>query len=83
LVGPRPISPYEVAAMKEEERESGRTEVRPGLTGPGQIHYFLRGPHSIWEESRMDEEYVRQRSLLKDVRLLAQTVWAVFLGRPR
>ncbi len=35
LVGPRPISPYEVAAMKEEDRESGRTEVRPGLTGPG------------------------------------------------
>jgi len=30
-------------------------------------HYFLRGPHSIWEGSRMDEEYVRQRSLLKDL----------------
>ncbi len=82
LVGPRPMSPYEAAALTEEG-ESGRTEVRPGLTGPGQIHYFLRGPHSILEGSRMDEEYVRQRSLLKDVRLLAQTIWAVLLGRSR
>lgn len=83
LVGPRPMPPSEVAALKKEVGESGRTGVRPGLTGPGQINYFLRGQHSLREGSRMDEEYVRQRSLLKDLRLLVQTVWAVLRGRPR
>ena len=30
----------------------------------------------------MDEDYVRQRPLLKDLKLLVQTVWAVLLGVP-
>jgi lipopolysaccharide/colanic/teichoic acid biosynthesis glycosyltransferase len=80
LVGPRPMTPAEGAALKEGEGESGRTELRPGLTGPGQINSFRR-QHSLWEDSRMDEEYVRQRSLPKDLKLLVQTVWTVLLGR--
>ena len=48
LVGPRPMPPYE-ASLKGEEGESRRTEVRPGLTGPEQINYFLHGPHSLRE----------------------------------
>ncbi len=79
LVGPRPMLPNEVAALKEEG-ELGRTEVRPGLTGPRQIQNF-RGPYTVDEGREMDEEYARSRSLLLDLRLLAHTVWAV-LRRP-
>jgi lipopolysaccharide/colanic/teichoic acid biosynthesis glycosyltransferase len=83
LVGPRPLLPSEITALKEEEG-SDRAEVRPGLTGPGQIHYFGGGPQAFREEgSKLDEEYARSRSLLRDLGLLARTVWAVIYRGPR
>lgn len=80
LVGPRPMSLFEVVALKERG-ELGWTEMRPGLTGPWQIHNFVRGPYTLVEKRRMDEEYARSRSLFLDLRLLARTPWAV-LRRP-
>jgi lipopolysaccharide/colanic/teichoic acid biosynthesis glycosyltransferase len=80
LVGPRPMLPGEANALEEEE--SDRTEVRPGLTGPRQIH-DLRGPYPVVGEGRkMDEEYARSRSFLMDLRLLVRTVWAVMRRPP-
>ena len=68
---------------RTKKGEARRTDLRPGLTGPMQINYFLRGPHSLREEVRMDEEYAGQRSLLTDLRILARTIPAVLLGRRR
>lgn len=80
LVGPRPLLPGEVTASKKED-ESARIDVRPGLTGPGQIDDFVRWPETLREGSKIDEEYARSRSLLLDFRLLWRTVATVLGGR--
>jgi lipopolysaccharide/colanic/teichoic acid biosynthesis glycosyltransferase len=80
LVGPRLRHSSESEAF-HQEGDSGRTDLRPGLTGPGQINNFPHGPRSRGEEARMDEEYARQRSLLTDLLILARTVPAILHGR--
>jgi lipopolysaccharide/colanic/teichoic acid biosynthesis glycosyltransferase len=82
LVGPRPLLPGEAAASKGEV-ESARIDVRPGLTGPGQIDDLVRGHQALRAGSRMDEEYARSRSLLLDFKLLMKTVLAVVIGGGR
>ena len=51
----------------------------PGLTCIWQVQGRSRVSFDQW--IRMDLEYIRRRSLLLDLRLLAQTVPGVLLGR--
>ncbi len=76
LVGPRPITQAEVAGPYT--RFGGRQHylaVRPGLTGLWQVS----GRSAISYERRveLDKDYVRDMSLLRDARILWQTVWVV------
>jgi lipopolysaccharide/colanic/teichoic acid biosynthesis glycosyltransferase len=73
LVGPRPQAPTEVELYTAEERE--RLRVRPGLTGLWQIRAWNSLSFEDW--IRYDCEYVRRRSLLLDLRILAETPWSV------
>lgn len=76
LVGPRPALPREVAQWDDGLRE--RLRVRPGLTGPWQVHG--RFTASLEEYERLDVGYVDNWTLLGDLQLLVLTVPAV-LGR--
>jgi len=76
LVGPRPALPREVAQWDDGLRE--RLRVRPGLTGPWQVHG--RFTASLEEYERLDVGYVDNWTLLGDLQLLVRTVPAV-LGR--
>lgn len=77
LVGPRPIveaeARYYGAAMRDY------TSVRPGLTGPWQIGG--RSDTTYAERVRLDQSYVRNRSLWLDLKIILRTVVVVLKGR--
>ncbi len=90
FVGPRPEAPDYVKHYTPEQREVLR--VRPGITGPTQIKYrheeTLLSRFADREEAyitiimpqklAIDLQYVRSRTFLRDLLLIAQTVLAVF-----
>ena len=74
LVGPRPEEVWLVQRYSETERF--RLAVRPGLTGPMQVHG--RGQLTFQERMAVEREYVENYSVRKDVRILIRTIGAVF-----
>jgi lipopolysaccharide/colanic/teichoic acid biosynthesis glycosyltransferase len=73
LVGPRPTS---FEASLYELWHTQRLEVRPGITGLWQVEG--RNVTTFDERLRLDVQYIRRRSILFDVVLLARTVVVVF-----
>lgn len=76
LVGPRPNVEWEVQEYDGWHRE--RLKVKPGITGLAQV----RGRSAIAfdELVKYDIEYVRNQSLMLDIKILIQTVTTVFEG---
>ena len=77
LVGPRPEEVWLVERYAEADRF--RLEMRPGMTGPMQVHG--RGELTFQERLSVEREYVENYSLGKDVKILFQTFYAVVSGR--
>jgi lipopolysaccharide/colanic/teichoic acid biosynthesis glycosyltransferase len=77
LVGPRPVPTYEVAGYQTWHCE--RLAALPGITGLWQIKG--RGRVTFEEMIRMDIDYVRNRSLWLDIKILVFTIPAVLSGR--
>jgi lipopolysaccharide/colanic/teichoic acid biosynthesis glycosyltransferase len=73
LVGPRPNVQWEVDAYQDWHRE--RLKVLPGITGLAQVRG--RSTISFDEIVRHDIEYIRNRSLTLDLRILWRTVLVV------
>jgi exopolysaccharide biosynthesis polyprenyl glycosylphosphotransferase len=76
LVGPRPEEAWLVARYSEAVRF--RLNMRPGMTGPMQIHG--RGALNFQERLAVEREYVENYSFWKDLRILARTVSVVVRG---
>jgi lipopolysaccharide/colanic/teichoic acid biosynthesis glycosyltransferase len=77
LVGPRPVPIYEVAEYQTRHYE--RLAALPGITGLWQIKG--RSQVSFDNMIDMDIEYVRNRSLWLDMKILVSTIPAVLSGR--
>ena len=77
LVGPRPEEVWLVQRYGETERF--RLEMRPGITGPMQVHG--RGELTFQERLAVEREYVENYRFEKDVRILMRTVSTIFRGR--
>jgi len=77
LVGPRPPVPREVTQYSLADRR--RLDVTPGLTCIWQVSG--RGEIPFDKQVQLDIDYIESRSFWTDVRLLAQTIPAVLLGR--
>lgn len=77
LVGPRPALPREVAQYPAVALE--RLNARPGITGLWQVSG--RADIGFDKMIDMDVAYVRSRSVMLDVMLLALTARAVLSGR--
>jgi len=77
LVGPRMISPEEVAMYKQFDMNL--LTVLPGITGLWQVSG--RSDISYDERVRLDMYYVRNWSIWLDLQLLFQTIPAVLKGR--
>ncbi len=73
LVGPRPCLPYEYEAYQPWHRERCRT--LPGLTGLWQVSG--KNKTTFTQMIRLDIDYVRNRSLGLDLRILLKTIPAI------
>lgn len=73
LVGPRPLVTEEAELIGLDDR---RFEVKPGLTGLAQVSG--RDSIRIGHRAALDVQYVEQRSLKLDLKILAATVKTVF-----
>ena len=73
LVGPRPLLVEYLDRYNVEQIK--RHDVRPGITGLAQIN----GRNNIsWDEKfAYDLEYVRNRNILMDIKILSKTVFKV------
>ena len=92
LVGPRPEVPKYVALYTPEQRAV--LSVRPGITGMASIDYINENEllaqsadpegtyiHEVMPAKlALDLRYVRERSFLLDLRIIAATVKRVFFG---
>lgn len=76
IVGPRPTLAYQVERWTDRQR--GRLDVRPGLTGLAQVNG--RNDLSWPERIEYDLEYVETQSALADVAILMRTVTALVGG---
>ena len=74
IVGPRPLLVQYLERYSPEQRR--RHEVRPGLTGYAQVN----GRNTLsWEEKfRLDVEYVNNITFIGDIKIILETVKAVF-----
>jgi lipopolysaccharide/colanic/teichoic acid biosynthesis glycosyltransferase len=93
LVGPRPHprSNYEMFALVSRNAPqwggqipyySLRSMVRPGITGWAQVRYrYANDLGEEMEKMRYDLYYVKHLSLRLDLRILAETVKVIVLGR--
>ena len=74
LVGPRPLLVEYLELHSDEQKK--RHNVRPGITGWAQVN----GRNSItWNEKlNLDVEYVKNLSLILDIKILFLTVYKVF-----
>lgn len=74
LVGPRPALPDEVALYTDYERQ--RLSVTPGLT----CYWQVSGRSNIGfdEWVQMDLQYIEERSMLVDLKLICKTVLVLF-----
>jgi lipopolysaccharide/colanic/teichoic acid biosynthesis glycosyltransferase len=77
LVGPRPALPGEVARYSVADRR--RLDVKPGLTCIWQVSGRSSLPFPV--QCRMDIDYIEERSLALDAKLLAATIPAVISGK--
>ena len=77
LVGPRPERPFFVERHKA--LQGVRLAVKPGLTGLAQVRSFydLKPAHKV----KYDCLYIRNRSLLLNIRILLQTIPALFIKK--
>ena len=77
LVGPRPPLAYEVALYSE--RDWLRLSGRPGLTGLWQV--YGRSSVTLGDMVDMDIAYLKEQSLLKDIKLILLTVPVMIFGK--
>jgi lipopolysaccharide/colanic/teichoic acid biosynthesis glycosyltransferase len=77
LVGPRPPLPYEVEEYNLQDMI--RLTGKPGLTGTWQVYGRSRVPFKKMVE--MDIEYLREQSILQDLKLIVLTLPVMLRGR--
>jgi len=76
IVGPRPLP----SSLLEGLDTSLRDTVRPGWTGPAQVMLLRGGRLDKRLQIRLDNHYVRHRSIRYDVRIILGTITAAFSG---
>ena len=77
LVGPRPSIPYEFEEYQEWHKE--RLNVKPGMTGLWQV--TGRNTTTFDEMVRLDLIYVKNRSILLELKILLKTLCLYISGK--
>jgi len=80
-VGPRPERPEFIKRFKQEvPRYMLRHKMKAGMTGYAQVKGY-RGDTSLKKRIQHDVHYIKHWSLGLDIRILAQTVGAVWFSK--
>jgi lipopolysaccharide/colanic/teichoic acid biosynthesis glycosyltransferase len=77
LVGPRPEESWIVAQYNDLQRL--RLKIKPGLTGPMQVSG--RGDLDMDERLKLELDYIRNGSILEDLKILIKSLPAVISGK--
>lgn len=77
LVGPRPVVEHELEEYRPHEREL--LSIKPGVFGAWTSRGRDRPPYP--ERASLELEYIRNRSVRRDLAILAATVPALFRGQ--
>ncbi len=79
IVGPRPTVPQRI--MEFREGQEIRLSMSPGLTGISQVHgnVLLSWPRRI----EYDCQYIRNFSLLLDIKIILKTIMVVIFGEEK
>lgn len=83
LIGPRAFHTDELAEQTKQFPKTKKfvdmlLKIKPGLTGPWQVSGRSAIPFP--ERVKLDAEYVQQRSIITDFKILLKTIPAVFKG---
>lgn len=78
LVGPRPLMPHMLE--RHPRLRAARGRMKPGMTGLWQVRAREQNTH-VAHMARHDLEYIRNWSLLLDLKILLATLPAVLSGR--
>jgi len=83
LVGPRPERPYFVAKLDGVVNDYlRRFDVKPGLTGLAQVeHKYDENIEDVDSKVRYDLKYIKNLSIVQDVKILLKTVIVIFAAR--
>ena len=96
LIGPRAEDPQFVAHYTPRQRRL--LDVPPGVTGPGQLRYTTEQQEQVGDLASAEDVYVKellaakldrdlqyleQRGLVEDVKILAETAWVMAAGLAR
>jgi lipopolysaccharide/colanic/teichoic acid biosynthesis glycosyltransferase len=83
IVGPRPEQPEIFLRLcVEVPHLSSRQQVLPGITGLAQVNqHYDRSIDDVRRKADLDWEYIRRRSPLLDLEIMAKTVPTVVLKR--
>jgi lipopolysaccharide/colanic/teichoic acid biosynthesis glycosyltransferase len=83
IVGPRPERPSIFARLSEEiEDYPLRQRTKPGITGWAQIHLkYDSCIDDVRKKVRYDLEYLRQKSIVRDLKIMAKTLPSVLFKR--
>jgi lipopolysaccharide/colanic/teichoic acid biosynthesis glycosyltransferase len=83
IVGPRPERPSIFARMRDAIDDYPlRQHAKPGITGWAQINLFYDScVDDVRKKVLYDLEYLRQKSLVKDLKIMANTLPALLLRR--
>ena len=82
LVGPRPERPEFIAKFKDEiPKYMLRHKMKAGMTGYAQVRGLRGANTSLRKRIQHDVHYIRNWSLLLDLRILLQTVFGVWFSR--
>lgn len=81
IVGPRPILKSELEENYSPEEQRLLLSVKPGLTGYWQAYAKNNAEYSNKKRQEMELYYIRNRSLLFDLKIIFKTVHVVFSGR--
>jgi lipopolysaccharide/colanic/teichoic acid biosynthesis glycosyltransferase len=83
IVGPRPERPTIIPELVQRiSHYPIRQRTRPGITGLAQIrHSYDSSIDDVIAKVRYDLEYLRTRSVMKDLRIMMQTPVVMFFKR--
>lgn len=77
IVGPRPLPTYETAQCNDYQKQ--RMMIKPGLTCYWQCSGRNDIPFDQWIE--MDLQYIKEASVLVDIKIILKTVGSVISGK--